>query len=74
MAFESRYEASIPRRVAVLPRARKQEEQARNEGRTEQGSPVPEREVTNFEREMANARAGRRRVVRRRTVRHNAQG
>ncbi|KAE9309144.1 Phospholipid-transporting ATPase 3 [Phytophthora fragariae] len=46
--------ASLRSRV----RARKQEEQARNEGRTEPGSPVPGRELTDFEREMANARAG----------------
>ncbi|KAL3658454.1 hypothetical protein V7S43_016587 [Phytophthora oleae] len=39
--------ASLRSRV----RARKQEEQARNEGFTDQGSPVP---LTDFEREMAN--------------------
>ncbi|KAE9220880.1 hypothetical protein PF004_g13197 [Phytophthora fragariae] len=53
---------STPRYIeaanAASLRARKQEEQARNEGRTEQGSPVPERELTDFERAMANARDG----------------
>ncbi|KAG6615533.1 P-type ATPase (P-ATPase) Superfamily [Phytophthora cinnamomi] len=45
--------ASLRSRV----RARKQEEQARNEGRADQGSPVPERQMTDFEREMANVTA-----------------
>ncbi|GMF14165.1 unnamed protein product [Phytophthora lilii] len=43
--------ASLRSRV----RARRQEEQARNEGFAGQGSPVTERDMTDFEREMANA-------------------
>ncbi|KAI9987088.1 hypothetical protein PInf_022946 [Phytophthora infestans] len=49
--------ASLRSRV----RARKKEEQARNEGLADQGSPVPEsRDMTDFEREMATSRAGHR--------------
>lgn len=47
--------ASLRSRV----RARKKEEQARNEGLADQGSPVPEsRDMTDFEREMANIQGG----------------
>ncbi|KAH7463575.1 Phospholipid-transporting ATPase 3 [Phytophthora ramorum] len=46
--------ASLRSRV----RARKQEEQARNDGLQDQGSPVTSRVVTDFEREMQNLQDG----------------
>jgi len=46
--------ASLRSRV----RARQEEEQARNEGRAGPESPVPDRSMTDFEREMANIQGG----------------